>query len=1682
MWKKLISLTLALVLFLTSAPLAMAGSLIDTIMEEIEAIQKALDAGELTEEEALELMGLLGEEGKAALPTPENVRADATSYNSVTLTWDAVAGAEYYNVHRSMNVSGPFTVIQSNVNGTTYTDSDTVVCGSTYYYRVVARNSVGDSSSFSAIVPVVVTPDIPHLVKAEVLSSTSVQLTWQEAQGASGYYIYRTVTGVNSYQLIATISNSATTTYTDSTMTTGVSYSYRMQSFTGTVNSDYSNVLSVVALPATPANVKVKSSAYNTIIISWDAVEGATGYKLQRSADESGTGNYVDLGETTSTSYADTGLHPGVRYWYKVAAVVNGVTSDYSAPGNDYPRPEAVTGVSATAISDTTVRLSWSLNMNAGYQGYWIEQWDAGTSTWTRPYPKIVGVNTTTYDIAGLTTGQIYYFRIVAYTLMSDSTWEVDGDPSGQVSVIPKPSSPENLKVENAGLSSLKLSWDRVATATGYEIYQSTSATGNFVMIADVPVSGEAREWYNAINLKAGTTYYFRVVAYVIVTPPTKVYSGYSGIADGMPAPLAPSFLTVNVTDYQSVYLNWAAVQGAEGYDILVATSPEGAYDIAATAPADATGYGLSGLSIGTTYYFMVRAYVTVNGVHVPGTPTAPQTVQIMPATVVWDPKLTGPYTISVDHIGWEPVPGATSYQVEWSEDGSNFTLATSVTGNEAFITVTAGKTMYFRVRAVVTSGSATYYGEYSIVWGIEPKPATTSISAATPQGLTDILVTWETSADIASLDGGYYVYMGTTPDIASMTQIAQLNRTDMNSYWHNGVTPGVNYYYAIQSYALTDYGLRTSDYSEVVGCYTRLAAPHDLVVFGNDASSFTLTWAAGDNNADSYEIFSATSQNGTYTKVGETTGLQYTTPNQFAFGTVYYFKVRAKLTTGSVITYSDYSEVVAASPTLAAPTNVKVTIKSSTSVLVSWDAVKDADGYYVYMSTTSDGTATRVATTNASTLTATISKLTVGQTYYFRVAAYHTWRRTQYEGARSSEVSTITSLLAPVANGETLSKSSVRLTWTAVSGATSYRIYWRPYGTTDPLTLLADGVTRTNYTVTDLPTNVWYVFEIVPCTTLGGNVVEGVHSNSVVMFASVLAPKTIKVTHGEGTIAHVTWSGVADASGYYLEVSDQVNADPYTQLLTMDSGDTLSATVDMSTLGFTTTAYFRVRAFYRDPSTMQVYPSGYTSNVASLDTVPDAPASFFVYQSGIGTAHLSWNSVANANGYFIFMKTAADTSYTVIAQVGMINTYEVGGLSAGVQYNFAIRAFRTTGDNYTFGLYAHALPNPLMINANPQPLTAPAGLSVSQGTGYSAVVKWNAVANATGYRVYMSKDGGPYDMVAETNKLTATIPNLQVGSSYNFRVSAYTTNASGSQEGPVQTTPANLVIAGPSTLAAPNGLHVSQTGNTEAKVTWEAVSGAVGYYVFLSEKNANSFKPVGSTTALNYTLTGLKVGTQYYVTVRAYTYYGGSTVYGSYPTPVSLMLSTGTLEIMSVDYIVSEDAKSFKVTRPTVKGGTGVYTYTYYLWSSTGTLAGTVASNDTVVTISPTPGMNGTYSVGVNVFDGYNNAVKQGDWLMLVGYSSSSLSMTLGAFSLSPDGQSMYIDQPTVTGGSGLKCTYAYNLYDDAGHAINYFYSDETRVAMTPGAPGHYNVFVVVTDTGTGEQVVKDIGWFDIT
>jgi hypothetical protein len=92
-------------------------------------------------------------------PTVQTLTGTGTTQDqhTVDLTWNASAEAVGYNIYRGAVSGGPYTMINSSLDGaTTYTDS-TVVSGDTYYYVTTAVNSESQQSGYSnqatAVIP-----------------------------------------------------------------------------------------------------------------------------------------------------------------------------------------------------------------------------------------------------------------------------------------------------------------------------------------------------------------------------------------------------------------------------------------------------------------------------------------------------------------------------------------------------------------------------------------------------------------------------------------------------------------------------------------------------------------------------------------------------------------------------------------------------------------------------------------------------------------------------------------------------------------------------------------------------------------------------------------------------------------------------------------------------------------------------------------------------------------------------------------------------------------------------------------------------------------------------------------------------------------------------------------------------------------------------------------------------------------------------------------------------------------------------------------------------------------------------------------------------------------------------------------------------------------------------------------
>lgn len=82
----------------------------------------------------------------------------------------------------------------------------------------------------------------------------------------------------------------------------------------------------------TPGNLTVGNVTSTSVVLSWTAVPGADGYRVQRSSDAGAT--WTDLTPDPSDStVTDAELSPNTAYQWQVAAMIDGeVSSSYSEP------------------------------------------------------------------------------------------------------------------------------------------------------------------------------------------------------------------------------------------------------------------------------------------------------------------------------------------------------------------------------------------------------------------------------------------------------------------------------------------------------------------------------------------------------------------------------------------------------------------------------------------------------------------------------------------------------------------------------------------------------------------------------------------------------------------------------------------------------------------------------------------------------------------------------------------------------------------------------------------------------------------------------------------------------------------------------------------------------------------------------------------------------------------------------------------------------------------------------------------------------------------------------------------------------------------------------------------------------------------------------------------------------
>ena len=430
----------------------------------------------------------------AAVPAAPVVKlGNSAASGKPVLTWNAVPGATSYKVYRAASKSGTYSLL-GTVTTTSYTNTGAKE-GTTYYYKVKAANGAGESA-YSNVVSgkVVVTPKPAAPVVKIGNSSTSGKpmLTWNAVEGATSYRIYRSTSKGSGYSLLGT---TTATSYTNTGAKAGTTYYYRVKACNDAGLSPYSNIVSgqvktVTPKPSAPVVKIGNSAASGKPMLTWNAVSGATSYKVYRATSQNGT--YSLLGTVTATSYTNTGAKAGTTYWYKVKAVNSAGESAYSNVVSGQTTVTTLTlGHSSTSGKP---QLTWkAVSGAASYKVY-------RATTKNGAYSVINTTKALTYTNTGAALGTTYYYKVEALNA-SGKSMGFSAIVEGKVAPV--------LAVGYSSVSGKpQLTWKAVPGATEYQVYRSTQQNSGYTKINTTTATS-----YVNTGAKAGTTYYYRIVA-----------------------------------------------------------------------------------------------------------------------------------------------------------------------------------------------------------------------------------------------------------------------------------------------------------------------------------------------------------------------------------------------------------------------------------------------------------------------------------------------------------------------------------------------------------------------------------------------------------------------------------------------------------------------------------------------------------------------------------------------------------------------------------------------------------------------------------------------------------------------------------------------------------------------------------------------------------------------------------------------------------------------------------------------------------------------------------------------------------------------------------------------------------------------------------------------------------------
>ena len=857
-----------------------------------------------------------------------NISYSTSNCTSVELVVKNAAGAEVYT--RTYDVYADGTQSQS-----IYWDDLYSIAVGTYTFTLTPKKAGEDGSGDITGEAKTQTLD----VAAPTVSGVTVSVS---GTGSTGFYLNVSYSGdASEYKVVVTnaagmqvastwIDYSGESVWVREALVSGARYTV-----TVTPEGDYGiqgTPQSVVyAAPVVPAltGLAVKEMTPNGFEFTHSALPEDAGIRYQYSENATFNEELADVYTSDNDTLYYSELEPGVKYYVRACLTMSGIQGAYSNVVSVEAPVAEVTSI-GTEINDTDVTLTM-------YTGYGQR---TGFEVYRKSGKKYIKLSTTSSRVftdTGLKKDTKYSYRVRAiyYNINTKKTaygeYAYVSVETGKAAL--------NLKASAAGKTSIKLTWSKVAGASGYDVYRSTGYSDSrtnkagedydFSKYELVKSLGKKSKSYTDKKLTSGETYSYTVKAYKTVKGKKKYFTEASVSATTKFGFNTSVYVYKQAQNPKTgkVALAWKQIPQAQGYLIeRYDDKTETWVSQAKLTKASKTSYTLPASPAGKTVRYRIRAYKGNKY-------TNPTSINVTGSiAVVTGVKATA--TAEGVRVSWNAVPNASYYRVYRTIDESaSYNADLKAYGYNNAVEV--------KPQVFVQADAASHYyctlGKSTIKMR---RPSNTTADAAALASYRALRYQYPVeqkgySYSYGSNDDDDYYYNGydesywdeVSGTYIKMAGIKGTSVMDYNYSVHDetlnpdGVTvkkddvtlcgpqEGVPYHYFVVAYAVqsetevaapgttplikyyraSSYGDSKSASAAYAGTMA-VKAPTVKVKAGKKSATITISKVA---NAKSYAIYRSTKQKGTYELVGITTKTKYK-DSKLTSKKKYYYKVKA--------------------------------------------------------------------------------------------------------------------------------------------------------------------------------------------------------------------------------------------------------------------------------------------------------------------------------------------------------------------------------------------------------------------------------------------------------------------------------------------------------------------------------------------------------------------------------------------------------------------------------------------------------------------------------------------------------------------------------------------------------------------------------------------------------------------